>query len=803
MLTALALAGCPSDAPSGGDDADVVDHDTAADAVDDTAAADTLDGQDVLDDTAADDTIADDTLGDDTTVADTGPTDTSVADTGDSDTTAPDTVEPVIARLNAVVWEPDALYDYADLYVHGVFSELLGALDVIDPAGWLAAWHGAPSYVADDYWPIPKELDTPVAVSDDGGGDFDDDTLDAGAFFVLGDAAAGLDAALVEGGGPRVYASALEDGFLLAQGEIDGPLDLRVDGGADVPALTLEGVTALPAPFGFTSHDVASVLPVRYGQPLDFTWTAPSDVGAGDALLVLAESDASLRVARVEDDGALSLDAIFPGLHTQGGLTSVAFERLRDVTVDTAAGPVRITTARKQWFYPQAVGAWDLAPTAAGVGRTVSGRLRLFDVSASAAVTLDLGDGVTVSDVTLEDSVGHVVRFTAEVAVGAASGPRTLTVRDGDVTLLAAPAAFWVTRPFESAGDCASTLDEGALPNGTWAFTDDGLAASEFSPGDCPSFAPGGREQVIPVSLVAGERLTARLWAQDSRAALYLADGCGGTAWGCKIASAKGRAAELELVADEDMELLLVADSHQALDGPAQDMRLDLRRTAPLPAVVVPTGVTGGASAVLVELYATGGFVAPADPTAYAFSGGVETVSVEVIEEGWVELELSTPNVSAPAVVDLVVTADGQTYSSPGVLTLQPYVVGALDCAAADAMAPIPAGHFEVLALETGMVDQSPCGDFEAIGAIVPVALGPGETLHATVSGPGLDARVQLLLSCDDPTVAARCADDGLDDWPEYVTWTGPDTPSTVYLVVEAFDDSLAATLDLTLEITP
>jgi|GEM_PF-2499891 len=777
-IAALVLAGCPSTENRPEPDADVVE-DVAEDVVDDTSSVDS-------------------------SAPDTGLTDDTVAgDAGDAvdDTSEPDTVAaPVIGRVNAIIWEADAHYDLADLYVHGVFSESLGALDVIDPAGWLAAWHELPAAIADDFWALPAELDTAVTVDESGGGPFVDDTLDAGAFVALGDAAAVLRADLVEAGGPYVYASFLEEGFLLAQGAIDGPLDLRVDGGGDIPAIALEDVASLPVPFGFSSHDPFEPLPIRYGQPLDFTWDPPDDVRPGDSLVLMVESEDSLRVARVEDDGELSLDALFGDLSTEGELLSLAFERLRDETVDAATGAVRVTTARKQWFYPQVVGSWDITPSQVGVGRSASVRVRLFDFVVSDAVTVSLGDGVTVSQVAVADAVGHVVSFVAEVDPTASSGPRTLVVSDGDTTLLEVAEAFWVTRPLESAGDCTSTLDEGAIPDGTWTFSDAGAEVSEFSPSDCP-LEPPGREQVIPVSLQAGERLRARLWATDAYPVLYFADTCGGTPWGCEVSAGPERPAEVELVADTDMEVLLVADSHMSIDGPAREMRLDLRRTAPASVVVVPTRVDAS-SEPAVDVFATGGFTVPSSPDAYAFSDGVTVEAVEVVESDWAVLDLAVPSVDTPRAVDLTVTAGGQPFTTSGVFTVIPTLVPAIDCGGAIQTDPVPPGEYHVILVGSDIVDETPCPDYLALGAVVPVRLGPGETLHATVSGPGEDTRVQLLLTCEAPTVAARCSDLGTTEWPEYVTWTGPAEASTVYVAVEAFADGLSTIVDLSLEVS-
>ncbi len=393
----------------------------------------------------------------------------------------------------------------------------------------------------------------------------------------------------------------------------------------------------------------------------------------------------------------------------------------------------------------------------------------------------------SVSDVVWGDSVGHALAFTATVDPGAPTGPREVVVRAADGTeALRLPGRLYVVGELPGQGVCEDAVEEGFVGDGAYVASDGGLDWGLFSSEVCWGGDPEGREQVVPLQLQAGQRLRAELTHPDVPGALYIVGSCDdlAEARACSGAPRKGRAAELTYTAFDDEDVLLVVDSYgsEALD-PA-DYVVNIERASAAFAVE-PDYMTSGARETLF-LYAFGGDF---DETA-SFDFGPEVVVEDARVFGnFAEVDVRAAEPMVDPSVDLTASVGGVSSTLSDALYVANYIGGPASCVDADAAGALAPGSYEGITFTGGQgaTSVTPCKQGEAEGreAIFRIELGPSETLRARAAMQNQDVVLYVVEACGGP--AMTCSDDTGFGRPEYVEWTGPATPSVVYLVVDGF----------------
>ncbi len=718
--------------------------------------------------------------------SDTGDGNNTSTDAGTSPDMGPPPTDPV-GRLNLTYWGADALYDFPELHGHAVFSPSLAEANVVDPVGWLAYQNGWDVFIADDYWAVPEGSDGQPAGPADLG--VPADFLDAGELVAVGEwVDANRSVEVFEADGVPIYDFVAEFAPEAAEREdLTAPLALIVDGGADIRAAEIADAITMPAAFEFTSHDPLQRLPVRYGVDVVIDWQpSPSP---DDYVVAVLSTFTEDRVWRV-DDAAGSFDLSSAAAESNIVIdddTVVSFSRILDQEVQLPDGVLHVTASRKQWFYAKSQGPWAVEPKVWPTGATTPVRLELIDSPADpvAPPTIDVGSGVTIENIVVADDTGRLVTFDAVVDPTAESGRRNLVVDSG--ALLDIPNAIWVAEPLENAGDCASSVDEGGVADGTYFATDEGLENGQFPTDACGSAPIDGREQAIPVDLLAGQTLTATVLNDDAGAVLYVTDSCAGNFTPeCVVAPRRGIATTLTYVAEYDHTALLVVDGVSTPDAPSASYAIDIRRSAPQPFVLFPDLVTEGGQPQFEILSFVGDFTA----TDTADFGPDVTVDFFDPLGDLAVIDASVSNTPASRVTDVTLTVGGVSHTVADALRIGAFLGTPDSCMSADSVGAIGPGSYEGITFGGGSdaVTPVPClsGNADGSEAIYRVDIPAGHTLRARVVMPGLDPVLYIVEACD--AAVLTCADNSGSGGSEWVEWTGPPTDSSVYLVVDGFD---------------
>ncbi|MCO4771178.1 MAG: hypothetical protein KDA24_14185 [Deltaproteobacteria bacterium] len=743
---------------------------------------------------------------DDSTVA-TDDDDSTAADdddsaTGDDDDSSTSNDEP-LGQITAVWWAEDALFDWPDLTLHAVLSRDAELLDAEDAVGRLSL-SGAGVWTTDAFWPLPN--------IDEGSSFIDEDlivdlattqTLDAGLWMAAGDVLTAGHVDLVEEAtGLHTYEQGLEYGAEAAELQSPGEaLTVTWDGGPDVAPVELEDALFLPVPPALSSVDPMHPLPLRAGEDLVLGWTAEDP---SSSVVITAYGPDGGQVLRVPDDEG---DVVFTWeeLAPLGGDASFAVARLRTDDVATPQGVLTVRGVARQYLYGERVGAWSLDVPTWPVGVATDVQLAWWDGALTPAATLDAGPDVTFTGLASADTTANRVTAQVSVAAEASTGPRTLTVTDSAGSFVATEAG-WVVAELPHAGLCEDAVDEGDVLDGAYLSADGGLIDSPFDTSECAD-TPSGRDQAIPVSLQAGERLTARLRHSGFGATMYLVGGCDDTnaAFPCVAAPNVGPEVELVYQALSDEDLLLVVDSRMGPDALSADFVVDIRRDGPFPFSLDTDFFSLGAPLTDVPVWSTSGDWTQGD---LSFDFGPDiTVSDVTVPGGtadYAEVDLTVDNAAAVGSrpVSITTTALG-TVSMPDALDVGDFIYSST-CSSADF--PVLPGTYQgsTSFAAWGETSGETCLSSTAGSeALLRVDLLPGETLFATANTPGWDGVLYVLESCDPTAFALSCTDADVSSGTEYLQWTGPAAGGTVWLVLDGVDVADEGEFELTLEVRP
>jgi hypothetical protein len=312
----------------------------------------------------------------------------------------------------------------------------------------------------------------------------------------------------------------------------------------------------------------------------------------------------------------------------------------------------------------------------------------------------------------------------------------------------------------------------------------------------------------VPLHLEVGQRLRARLWGEDLvQPTLYLARSCDDPEplGACAQAPTSRPWAPLEHRAVEAEDLLLILDSGQpAGSEEPQQLVLDLQiEDAPALWLSEDRVTRGGAQRLEVQ---AGEGLAPwsvEEPPGFDLGPDVEILDVQVTGPHEASFEARPAPDAALGWRDLSVTLAGDSVTLPHAVEVSEYLFLA-SCAEAEAVEPFGPGRYPGSTLFAGqdVVSGEPCLLSTAgTEVIVPVALGPGETLEATLSMPGADPVLYLQDACGE--LVLRCADEGSTEGWEYLRWTGPAEGAVLYLVVDGYGVEDAGEFELELEVWP
>ena len=718
--------------------------------------------------------------------------------------------EEVIGRVNITYWREDAIYDYPELHVHAVFSKELVESSVIDPMGWIARVEGYDVFSADDYWAYPiagdqdgADADNPVELASD------PVYANAGDFLVLSSGegeglVANLRTDILEED-PEVflYELSVEDAAeAAAMKSLEDPFSLLIDGGDDVTGWESQPVIEVPPPWEVTSPDPDQFFALYGQKDLAVTWTpTPSP---DDEIILTLETFAQARSILIEDNGELDLDELLDRwqfVFAEGD--SVSLSRITRQEIPTPSGVIEVYSARKIWIYPQLQTPYSITPDVFSVGQTTQAEMVWRPGDFGATPQLDLGPGVTIDNIQVIDTAREIARFDVTVAPDAATGRRVIEVTGDGGQQASLPGLAWVVDALPSAGICTDAVDEGFIEDGAYIASDGGLESGLFSTGGCPEGTADGREQAIPLQMLAGQKL--RAWARNPEvpATLYVVGDCGDVngLFACTSAPRKERLSSLEYTAIEDEQILLIVDA-QASGGEDVPYLVEIERSAPAAFTFFPERIVAGVSSIIEVDSLEGDF----DPDTTLFDLGPNvTVESTFIDGTYAELTVRLDANAPPQTIPFEASAGGQIYQVEDALKGVGYVSGPADCSAADTLGALGPGSYEGLTFVggNGVSTPEPCLSTDALGqeAFLRVDLEPSQTLRARVRMLNQDPVIYLIDDCN--SIANVCADNGGPDRSEYLEWTAPEQPTTVYLVVDGYDTVDSDVFFLELDITP
>ncbi len=606
------------------------------------------------------------------------------------------------------------------------------------------------------------------------------DIHDAGLFVALGGVVAHVNEIVVEQEGVSLYETLAEEGagFVLEQSPGDS-LDLVIAGGRRIGPQRVPDAIRLPETVRLESHDVFASIPLRAGAPTTVAWTPTAE--PDDTMVVGVEGENGGMVLHLDDDaGAAELSGPIAEADIDlGPLPTFFLTRNHFAEVQLPEGRVRLTASTQVNLYPDFVGPFDVVPRVLDPGKVQAVDVRWWDR------TLDPEDlalsiaGLEVQEVAV-DPTGHVARAVVAVPADATPGPRAVTLASGGEQLTA-PEGVYVAADLPGAGDCESALDEGLVPDGTWRGDLFGLPDSGYDTASCLGFDYVGGDQAIPLRLEAGQTLHARLVEEVLGAALYIVRGCEDEEppLACFGTIGFGQRQALDYVSPVTEDVLVVVDIGHFPERSIPYV-VDIRREGARGVVVEPDLGTGGADLEVV-VTATGG-------------GEIEDVAVDRAEVvdlvlagpvAFATLEL--PEVERPTALAAEVVVDGEVVRQEGAVRVRP-VLSVSACADAPVIGP---GAYEGTtaggADEFSVLDTCPLVH-DGVESWRRVELGAGETLLATVEPVAEDDDPVLLLLADCGGAELLCADYLAEGTPEFVRWTAPAAPTTVWLGVDAHE---------------
>jgi len=399
---------------------------------------------------------------------------------------------------------------------------------------------------------------------------------------------------------------------------------------------------------------------------------------------------------------------------------------------------------------------------------------------------------------------------------------------------------------------CAGSAGLSPLADGTWAVSlAEATATLDPGPAGCTGAEAGGPERFVPIEVAPASLLTVTLHSEGVQA--YLLDDCSQVST-C-LAGGEG-SGSFTMVNPDAVPLAATLVLDVALERGERVASFSLTTEPVLAAVDADTcaAVPGlGPSTTGVYVGDVGGYGNDLDPTAQGCTGralgGADALVPVHLEPGDLLTVDAIDGADAVYVVTDCTTAASCVHGSPpplstsgvqgayvladvatDVVVVADHVAGAggayaidLDvrptqalaaadsCADAAGQVPLTTGSYGFTGDLSGYVDDldptfSGCTGFSADegDAVVPVSLGPGESLHALYTQPQGDASLYVLADCTDALSCLVGSDVysvgrvGLQERVDY-THVGA-SPVTVYLVLDGFDPTAAFHLRLDID---
>ncbi len=741
---------------------------------------------------------------------------------GAEDAGEPDAGQPpeeLIGQVNVEWLAADSAFGHPELALQAVFDPELvqagyvNAVAAINEHGFVD-W--LPLTTGQGAWPLPAlddlvyfEMGSDVTIPPESLR-----TLDAGPYVALGDdLVAHVQEEVVDEFGVSLYGSSLESATEVAyRSRPDVPLDLEIPGGVDVAPALVPGAVSLPPPVELVSHDPSLLVRLRPGKALPLRWV-PGE--SGDTILVMVRGEVEGVVTQIPDSGEIELAHLLdqPDVLALGPWPELSLTRLRQREVQLPEGRVRVLATSRQLLFGRLAPAWDMWPRALMPGQQGEVNIGSWEQPLDPeGVWLDLGPQVTIEELRLDDPSRQVVQATVRVAADARPGK--LPLRLGDVAgeaIIDAPEAGWIVVELPNGGDCETATDEGLLDDGSYVSLDMGLSSGGFDTSSCAAGDPGGGDQAIPLRLSAGQTLDARYTGGFWAAALYLARGCDDPApvRACSQAPAPFYPVRLSFTALQDEDVLLVVDAYtffiEDLVMPRADWIIDIERSEPAPFVLTPREALAG-EATSLSLHLVGRSFEPGAEVTLAFDGPAAVAELVVPPEGGsvAQVEVVLPADADPGWETATLHLGGEELLAPRALERVGAIRTAPSCEEALVAAPLPPGRYRGDNGPGPVDDVSPdrcLGDLaEGPETIVPVDLGPAETLTASARMDDGDVVLYVVADCGD--AALSCADAGATGEWEALTWSAPGAGARVYVVVDAYDPDESAPFELRLEVS-
>jgi hypothetical protein len=727
------------------------------------------------------------------------PTGDLPGDTGGTDDTGDTDVE--LGPVGVLVvghWPEERLYS-SSTWVHGVFSSDVQWAEPVDPIGyvnfvddevWLS-WQG---------WMLP-DIGGEVAGFDERP-DWEPDTLetlDAGERVLVGE---DLEAyRLAPDGGAALYLSDPDDQVPDDIFDNGGPLDLWIEGGADISQQLVSGAITLPEPLSIDGVNPLELQVIRSDQDVELEWTPSTDDTA--TVLVTASGEIYTTAWRVDDvQGGFDISA--GDIQDLGGESAViTVARMIETQVELAEGTLLVRALHETWSYWVQVEGLAFSPANVFTGETsvleVTREAGSFDVE---DLVIDMGEGIFIEDVAVEGD-GRVARVTVIVDEDAPSVRRDVSVTSGGETLTA-PITLGVYHPLEGGDTCPMAGVGPAIRTGFHHDSRAGRTDGNLTMEGCQEGVEyPGVDSFHRLSMLAGETVEISAILPNGDVAVGIYDACEGVQIACLDDADALNVEVMNYTADEDGDVYIVFDSAYTDESELWAV-VDI-----IPAVdlyVRGEVVQGGSATLTIENrswdYVQGDVV-------FDFGSGITVTDVRVAGGTGPDAEVDVTAALDATLGDRVVSATQG--SDSGVSRFNGLrVAGQLapsdDCADADVLGDVAQGlYFGTTLGHTDLGNPTTaCGPTTMPGtdAVYRVDIpAAGSGLAASVTSQ-TDASVYLVRDCGATTRPIACADVAAGGDTEFLNWTaGAGESGAWYLVVDARDGGEEGSGDFRLDL--
>lgn len=563
-----------------------------------------------------------------------------------------------------------------------------------------------------------------------------------------------------------------------------GSLAVAWEGGLDVAGLEAQVAVALPVAPEILSPSVFSAARSR---PLVVSWAG---AGEGFVTLSLLQGLGPVFTASVAADtqaAAVPTDALAA---FQPGPVTLVVARNIEIPVAHPQGTVLLRVRAESRIAGSISADVAMEPSQAGRGESIAVQLSWWTGAFDGTTTVDLGEGITVTDLAALPGDPQRATATVSVAEDAASGVRDLVLSSATATA-ALPAAFAVLDRL-APDTCEDASVEPPLPAGTTASTTAGLANDFGAELDCLAWSLAGPDAVFRVEADAGEAVEIALDAPGFDGALLVLADCADptTTLACADAGLEGEPEDLAFVAPDDGSYWVVVDAYTFGEvEPGGPFTLTLNAGVP----TTPGWIRPGESRAQV---------------AWRREGWPPAVAAEDIDLG--ASVSSGPGAGAGSVLGFEAAAEPDAMPGPRELAVdlgagthqeaQALYVTALPswdrCIDASSDVAIAPGEWQAFAVRAlSEIDAVACLDYPTEGpeVFLPIDVpADGFGTVTVVPEAGVDIQLYVLPDCADPNDCPAGVDAGYAGESETL---GQDSfpPGRSYLVIDRFGAAAGA----------